>query len=95
MKAILIVIAVGIWVIILQNFGILDVLKPDKLTKAMPVYVENSVDVSGRVEVSGSVDVDNVVDINVKEINGYNEVTTQAGTHSVFPYGYMLPISQW
>ncbi|WP_405383760.1 hypothetical protein [Maribacter sp. LLG6340-A2] len=87
LKTILIVIGIGIWAIVLQNAGII----PTKQN----VYVKGGyvdAEVTGSVDVSGSVDVDNTVDINIHEINGYNEVTTGRGTHSVFPYGYTLPV---
>jgi hypothetical protein len=90
LKAILIIIAVGVWAIVLQNAGII----PTKQN----VYVKGgymSVDVDNTVDVRGSVDVDNTVDVNIYEINGYNQVTTGSGTHSVFPYGYMLPVDNW
>ena len=66
LKAILIVIAVGIWVIVLQNTGII----PTKQN----VYVKGGyivADVNGSVDVSGSVSVDNTVDINIKAVNGF------------------------
>lgn len=57
--------AIGIWIIVLQNFGI--------IPKNQDVYVLNTVDVRGRVDASvqGSVEVDNTVDINLHKINGY------------------------
>lgn len=63
LKAILIVIGIGIWVIVLQNAGII----PTKQN----VYVKGGyVDVDNTVRVSGDVSVDNTVDINLSEING-------------------------
>jgi len=85
LKTILIVIAIGVWVIVLQNAG---VIPTDQRVK-----VVNIVDADAHV--SGRVSVDNTVDVNIHEINGYNMVTTQSGTHSVFPYGYMLPVDNW
>jgi multidrug efflux pump subunit AcrA (membrane-fusion protein) len=90
LKAILIIIAVGIWGIFLQNAGII----PTKQN----VYVKGGyidAEVSGSVDVNGRVEVDNTIDVNIHEINGHNQVTTRAGTHSVFPYGYMLPVDNW
>lgn len=46
-------------------------------------------------DVNGIVSVENTVDVNIHEINGHNQVTTALGTHSVFPYGYMLPVNNW
>lgn len=59
------------------------------------VRVVNSLGISGSVQVEGKVNIGNTVDVNIHEINGYNEVTTGRGTHSVFPYGYMLPVDNW
>ena len=90
-KALLISIAVGIWVLIFQNAGIIPKLIGTE-NGTQTVYVTGgSVD----AKVSGSVSVDNTVDVNIHEINGYNQVTTGIGTHSVFPYGYMLPVDNW
>lgn len=94
LKAI-VVIAVGIWAIVLQNAGII----PTKQN----VYVKGGyidADISGTVDVDDvrgivNVNVDNTVDVNIHEINGHNRVTTGKGTHSVFPYGYMLPVDNW
>lgn len=94
LKAILIVIGVGIWAIVLQNAGVI----PTKQTVFVDgghVDIESLVRVFGAVEVNGSVSVDNTVDVNIHEINGYNQVTTGIGTHSVFPFGYMLPVDNW
>ncbi len=90
LKAILIAIGMGIWVMVLQNAGIV----PTKQN----VYVSGGyidADINGTVDVVGKVDIDNTVNVNISEINGHNEVTTGIGTHSVFPYGYMLPVENW
>ena len=85
LRAILIVIALGIWAIVLQNTGL--------IPTNQNVNVVNTVDTNS--EVSGTVSIDNTVDVNIDAINGYNTVTTGSGTHSVFPYGYMLPVDNW
>lgn len=60
LKAILIVIAVGIWMIVLQNFNVFD--------NRQDVYVRGGyID----ADVSGSVSVDNEVDINISSVNGH------------------------
>ncbi|MFB0925726.1 MAG: hypothetical protein QMB65_10695 [Vicingaceae bacterium] len=59
LKALLIVIAAGIWMIVLQNFIVFD--------NRQDVYVRGGyID----ADVSGSVSVDNTVDINIQEILG-------------------------
>jgi len=88
-KLILASIAIGIWVLVLQNFGLFSE------DKTQPVRVVNSVGINGSVEVEGRVNIGNTVDVNIHEINGKNQVTTGRGTHSVFPYGYMLPVDSW
>ena len=85
LKVILIVIAIGIWIIVFQNAGI--------IPTSQRVIVTNTVDAFSTV--SGEVDIENTVDVNIDAINGYNTVTTGSGTHSVFPYGYMLPVESW
>ena len=65
LKAILIAIGVGIWVIVLQNAGVI----PTKQN----VYVKGGyidADIDGTVDVS----VGNTVDINLSEINGKRNV---------------------
>ena len=60
LKAILIVIAAGIWMIVLQNFNVFD--------NRQDVYVRGGyID----ADVSGSVSVDNEVDINISSVNGH------------------------
>lgn len=85
LKAILIIIAVGIWITVFQNAGI--------IPTEQRVRVTNTVDANANV--IGEVEIENTVDVNIEEINGYNTVTTGNGTHSVFPYGYMLPVDTW
>lgn len=75
-KGMIAIATVGIWILVLQNFGIIPI--------SQSVYVENTVDVTGKVgvtgsvdvdntvHVSGSVDVDNAVDVNLQYINGHS-----------------------
>lgn len=60
LKSILVIIAIGIWMLVLQNLGIIPVAQDVRVKKT--------------VKVSGNVDVDNTVDINLQEINGRNDV---------------------
>ena len=87
----LFVIGIGIWVLVLQNAGIIPT-KQNVYVKGGYVVIEKPVSIDGNVRVNGSVDIENTVDVNIHEINGYNQVTTGLGRHSVFPYGYMLPV---
>ena len=72
LKGILISISLGIWIIVLQNTGL--------IPTNQNVYVKGGyVDVSGNVKVDGSVDVDNTVDINVSKINGHSSFYDHGG----------------
>lgn len=51
LKALLFLIAVGIWILVLQNLGI--------------IPISQDVRVTNEVEVEGDVDVNNTVDVNV------------------------------
>ena len=63
LKAILIAIGVGIWIIVLQNAGLI----PTKQN----VYVKGGyieADVNGTVNIRGSVDVGNTVSVSIDEV---------------------------
>jgi len=83
LKAILIAIGLGIWVIVLQNAGII----PTKQN----VYVKGGyVDVSGSVDIDrvrGTVTVDGDVDVDIRRINGKRNVFYQDrdGEYIVLP----------
>lgn len=67
LKAILIAIGIGIWIIVLQNAGVI----PTKQN----VYVKGGyidADINGTVDVRGSVDVDNTVSVSIDEVLGRN-----------------------
>lgn len=57
LKSILVIIAIGIWMLVLQNLGIIPVTQD--------VSVENTVDVSGTVDVGNTVDVSGTVNTEV------------------------------
>jgi hypothetical protein len=72
-KSILITIGAGIWLLVLQNAGII----PKLVETEQRVYVQGgSIDaeVTGSVTVDNTVDVtvDNTVDINIEAVNGYS-----------------------
>lgn len=86
-KLILGSIAIGIWVLVLQNFG---VFSEDK---TQSVRVVNSVGINGSVEVEGRVNIGNTVDVNLQEINGHNNVffnNPHRGDHNKY---YVIPVS--
>jgi len=86
-RILLVAVAIGVWVLVAQNLGLL----PSPGPAAIPVEVVNRVGVSGSVDVSGSVSVDNTVDINIEEINGHDDVFFNDGFGTT-KY-YRLPIS--
>jgi hypothetical protein len=72
LKAILIIMTIGIWAVVLQNAGIIPT-KQNVYVKGgyINADVNGSVRVNNTVDVSGSVDVDNEVDINISSVHGY------------------------
>jgi len=76
LKAILVIIGVGIWAIVLQNAGII----PTKQN----VYVKGgyiNADVSGSVDVDNTVDVNGYLDVNIDAINGYSKFYDHSYKH--------------
>lgn len=65
LKAILIAIGLGIWVMVLQNAGIIPT-KQNVYVKGGYIYA----DINGTVDVRGSVDVDNTVSVSIDEVLG-------------------------
>lgn len=61
LKSILVIIAIGIWMLVLQNLGIIPVTQDVRVKNTVEVSgnvdVDNTVDVSGDVDISGNVDV--------------------------------------
>ncbi len=66
-KSLLILITVGIWVIVLQNAGIIPRLNP------MAIYTEEALNVKGEVDVVNTVFIKGSVDANLESINGYSK----------------------
>lgn len=76
LKAILVVIGFGIWVIVLQNAGIIPKVVGTE-NGIQTVYVTGgniNADIDGIVRVRGSVDINNQVDVNLEAINGKSNV---------------------
>lgn len=61
LKSILVIIAIGIWMLVLQNLGVIPVAQDVRVKNTVEVSgnvdVDNTVDVSGDVDISGNVDV--------------------------------------
>ena len=70
LKTISIVIALGIWAIVLQNAGIIPT-KQNVYVKGGYVNVDGSVNVDNEVDISGSVSVDNEISVDIKRVNGW------------------------
>lgn len=79
---------IGIWILVLQNFGIIPV--------SQNVGVTNEVAVGGRVsaDVSGSVSVDNTVDVNLYEINGHRNFFYNSDYKHPNDY-YRIPVYEY
>lgn len=95
LKAILIAIGAGIWVLVLQNAGIIPKLVGTE-NGTQTVYVTGgniNADVDGTVDVRGSVDVGNTVDINIHEINGHRNVFFNNPRRGEQNKYYVLPVS--
>ena len=83
LKAILIIMTIGIWAIVLQNAGVIPTNQNVKVVNEVDAYVRGSVD----ADVSGSVSVDNTVDVNIEEVNGYDAKAYDKGLLGVYdPY---------
>ena len=78
-----IIMTIGIWMIVLQNAGLIPVNQNVKVVNEVRAYVRGSVDAN----VSGNVSIDNTVDINIQEINGKSNVFYQDkdGAYMVLP----------
>lgn len=85
LRLLLITATVGIWILVLQNFGI--------IPTSQNVRVTNEVDVTGSVDasVSGSVYVNNTVDVNLQEINGYRNCFYNNNSQHPKDY-YRIPV---
>ena len=74
LKAILVIIGIGIWAIVLQNAGIIPT-KQNVYVKGgyIDADVSGSVDVDNTVRVRGDVDVDNTVSVSIDEVLGEDD----------------------
>ena len=79
LKGILVVIALGIWMLVLQNLGVIPVTQD--------VKVKNMVDVSGRVDIGSSVDV------NLQYINGRSDVFFNNPSRGDKDKYYVIPVT--
>lgn len=79
LKTILMAIAVGIWMVVLQNLGVIPVAQDVRIKKT--------------VKVSGNVDVDNTIDVNLQEINGRSDVFFNNPKRGDDNKYYLIPVT--
>jgi hypothetical protein len=65
---ILLSIAIGVWVIVLQNLGVIPISQRVKVVGMVDAYVSGSVDIDNTVDV----EVSNTVDVNLEEVIGHS-----------------------
>ena len=68
-KNLLIIIAIGIWVIALQNTGLIPTSQRVNVTNEVETQINGRVNAS----VSGDVSVNNMLDVNLRAINGHRD----------------------
>ncbi len=75
LKAILILMTVGIWAIVLQNAGVIPTSQKVRVVNTVDTYVQGGnidADVSGSVDIDNTVDVNGYMDVNIDAINGHS-----------------------
>ncbi|UBM61433.1 hypothetical protein LA303_08370 [Candidatus Sulfidibacterium hydrothermale] len=82
-KVTLVMIAVGIWVLIFQNAGIIPQVSPRRISVDSALRVTGSVDVDNTVFIKGSVDA------NIESINGYSKFYKDPRTGEF----YVIPVT--
>lgn len=82
-RSILILIAVGIWIIVLQNAGLLPQLRPLKIQS------DQVLEIKGLVEVENTVFIKGQVDANLESINGYSKFYKDPRTGEY----YVIPVT--
>lgn len=83
-RALLIAGVVGVWLLVLQNLGLVPRLRPLEATIRVPVPVHGQVEVENTVDVTGSVSVDSIwdtVDVNFARIVGRELIESERGMY--------------
>lgn len=83
LKSILIAIAIGVWVIVLQLTGIVPQIRPLQITS------QDVLQVKGEVEVGNVVFIKGTVDANLESINGYSKFYKDPRTGEF----YVIPVT--
>lgn len=79
LKGILIVIALGIWMLVLQGLGIIPTTQDVKVTKT--------------VKISGDVGINNPIDVNLQYINGRSDVFFNNPRRGDKDKYYLIPVT--
>jgi len=82
-KISLTVLAVGVWIIIFQNAGIIPPINPQVIVADSALRVMGEVDIINTVFIKGSVDA------NIESINGYNKFYKDPRTGEY----YVIPVT--
>jgi hypothetical protein len=82
-KISLALIVAGVWIIVLQNAGILPPLKPQIVVADSAIRVMGEIDVNNTVFIKGSVDA------NIESINGYSKFYKDPRTGEY----YVIPVT--
>jgi hypothetical protein len=82
-KVTLLSIAIGIWILIFQNAGIIPPLVPQV------VQADSAMVVTGEVDVTNTVFIKGAVDANIESINGYSKFYKDPRTGEF----YVLPVT--
>jgi hypothetical protein len=82
-RSILILIALGIWILVLQNAGIIPQMKPTQVSS------NQALEVKGVVEVENTVFIKGRVDANIESINGHAKFYKDPRTGEY----YVLPVT--
>jgi len=78
-----ILIAVGVWIIVLQNTGLFPQLVPLKVQNSGVMDVKGTVDIENTVYIKGNVDA------NIESINGYSKFYKDPRTGEY----YVIPVT--
>lgn len=84
LKTALVIIAVGVWIIVLQNAGVLPQISPQV------VVADSALRIMGEVDVNNTVLVKGAVDVNIESINGYSKFYKDPRTGEY----YVIPITE-
>jgi len=93
-KLLLLLCVIGIWVIVLQNAGIIPA-KHNVFVKGgyLDANVSQPIKVTGTVDVSNSLEIGNTIDVNIHEINGQRDVFFNNPSRGQNDKYYRLPVA--